>query len=98
MSPTELVEVARRVLDLERVINMREGITRADDTLPRRYFDDPLPMGPSQGHHIDRAEFAALLTRYYRRRGWDDEGVPSPERVAELTARTRSAARRLTPA
>jgi len=90
--PAELVAVARRVLDMERVINMREGITRADDTLPRRYFDDPLPVGPSKGHRIDRAEFAALLTRYYRRRGWDDEGVPSPERVAGLTARTRSAA------
>lgn len=92
ISPAELVEVARRVVDLERIINMREGITRADDTLPRRYFDDPLPLGPSKGHHIDRAEFAALLTRYYRRRGWDDEGVPSPERVAELATRTRAAA------
>lgn len=44
-TPAELKEIAKRVIDLERIINMREGITKADDTLPKRYFDDGMPAG-----------------------------------------------------
>ena len=80
----ELREAARRVLDTERLINMREGITRADDTLPRRYFDDPMPVGPTKGHRIDRERFQDMLTLYYLQRGWDKEGNPPEDRRREL--------------
>jgi aldehyde:ferredoxin oxidoreductase len=92
VTPAELREVGRRVVDLERVINNREGISRPDDTLPERFFDEPLPGGPSEGHHIDRDEFAALLGRYYDLRGWDEDGRVSVPRVDELAALTAAAA------
>jgi aldehyde:ferredoxin oxidoreductase len=82
----EIKEVARRIVDLERAFINREGIRRKDDTLPRRYFDEPMPHGVAKGHHVDRQEFSALLERYYKLRGWSDDGVVSDERIEELTA------------
>lgn len=83
-TPGELKEIAKRVIDLERIINMREGITKADDTLPKRYFDDDMPDGKTKGHKIDRQEFARMLSLYYQLRNWDHDGKPAPERRAEL--------------
>lgn len=80
----ELIQVGRRVIDLERVINMREGITRKDDTLPARYFDEPMDGRKTKGHHIDREKFAQMLDEFYALHGWDAEGRPARERVAEF--------------
>lgn len=85
-SADELRAVGRRIVDLERAFLNREGIRRRDDTLPRRYFDEPLPHGVAKGHRIEREQFAKMLDRYYRLRGWDQEGVVAPARVAELVA------------
>lgn len=82
----ELYNVGRRVVDLERVINMREGITRKDDTLPGRYFDEPMNGRKTTGHHIDRTKFAGMLDEFYTLHGWDKEGRPSRERYAEFEA------------
>lgn len=81
---TELREVGRSVIDLERQINLEFGRTRADDTLPKRYFDDPMPGRATKGHHIDRAKFQVMLDEYYAARGWDAEGHLPIERIAEL--------------
>lgn len=84
LTEQELREVGRRIVDIERTLNVRLGLTRADDTLPRRYFEDPFPMGPSAGHRIDRDKFDQLLTRYYARRGWNEQGQPPESRKQEL--------------
>jgi aldehyde:ferredoxin oxidoreductase len=83
-SEAELREVGRRVIDLERQINLEFGRTRADDTLPKRYFDDPMPARATKGHHIEREKFQMMLDEYYAARGWDNEGRLSPTRLAEL--------------
>ncbi|MFQ6015472.1 MAG: aldehyde ferredoxin oxidoreductase family protein [Anaerolineae bacterium] len=85
-SVEELREVGRRIIDLERVINMREGIRRKDDTLPARYFDEPMPSAVAKGHQVDREGFERMLDEYYQLRGWDEKGVPPQERVAEFDA------------
>ncbi|MCL4487458.1 MAG: aldehyde ferredoxin oxidoreductase family protein [Chloroflexi bacterium] len=82
----ELVGVGRRVVDLERIINMREGMTRASDTLPARYFDEKMDGRKTAGHQIDRAQFAQMLDEFYALHGWDEEGRPSRERIAEFEA------------
>jgi aldehyde:ferredoxin oxidoreductase len=83
---TELREAGRRVIDLERQINLEFGRTRADDTLPKRYFDDPMPGRVTKGHHIDREKFQKMLDEYYAARGWNNEGHLSAGRLAELDA------------
>ncbi len=82
----ELVQVGRRVVDLERILNMREGVTRKDDTLPARYFDEPMTGRKTRGHHIDREKFAHMLDEFYALHGWDKEGRPPRERLAEFEA------------
>lgn len=82
----ELREAGRNVIDLERLINLELGRSKLDDTLPKRYFDDPMPARVTKGHKIDRDKFATMLEEYYQARGWDQEGRLSPERLEELEA------------
>jgi len=85
-SEDDLRKVGRRIVDLERAFINREGIRRRDDTLPRRYFEEPMPHGLAKGHRIDRDEFSGMLQRFYSLHGWTEDGVVPDERVAELTA------------
>ncbi len=82
----DIEEVGKRVIDIERMFNIREGVTRKDDTLPKRYFDDPGKLKIAKGHHIDRKEFDKMLSRYYKLRGWDEDGMMKKARVKELEA------------
>lgn len=78
----EFRRIGERIYNLERAFNIREGLTRADDTLPKRLLEDPLPEGPAQGH-VNRLDI--LLDPYYEFRGWDKAtGKPTPEKLKEL--------------
>jgi len=85
-STNDLVEVGKRVIDIERLFNTREGVTRKDDTIPKRYFDEPMKLKIAKGHKIDRKEFDKMVTRYYKIRGWDKNGNVRPKRKKELEA------------
>jgi len=52
--------------------------------IPERWIKDPLATGVSQGKVVPEAEFNQMLDRYYELRGWDEEGVPKPEKLREL--------------
>jgi aldehyde:ferredoxin oxidoreductase len=84
MSVEELELVGERVINLERLFNVREGTRRKDDVLPWRVMHEPIPDGPSAGMHCPPAELAAMLDRYYDLRGWDTDGVPTPARLSSL--------------
>ena len=78
----DLRKAGERIYNLERAFNVREGMTRADDTLPKRLLEDPLPEGPAEGH-VNNLE--VLLDPYYEFRGWDKTtGKPTPEKLREL--------------
>ncbi len=84
-SKEDLRQVGRRVIDQERLINYQEkGITRKDDTLPARYFDEPMPSARAKGSHIDREGFNKMLDEYYTLAGWDRDGMLPRERIEEL--------------
>ena len=76
LPPERLDAIGLNVMGVERMINYRLGIRRSDDTLPDRWFDEPNPSGHYQGEKIDRAEFDALLSRFYGISNLTDEGVP----------------------
>ena len=73
--------LGERIYNLERVYNIREGLTRDDDTLPKRLLEEPLPDGPAEGQTVN---LDPLLDAYYAYRGWNKNGVPTPEKLTEL--------------
>jgi aldehyde:ferredoxin oxidoreductase len=77
----DLIKVGERTYNLERLYNLREGFTRADDTLPLRLLNEAVPAGPSQGW-VNKLE--PMLIEYYRARGWDQNGVPLSRKLADL--------------
>lgn len=77
----ETLLLGERVWNLERLFNLRAGFTRADDTLPPRLLQEPFPQGPNQGVTVHLEE---MLEEYYRIRGWDAEGRPTPQKMEEL--------------
>lgn len=87
LSVDNLKTIAERCYTLERLFNHREkGITRKDDYLPGRYYVEPTPSGVSKtrGKFLDRANFDQMLDEYYTLHGWDLDGIPKPEALAEL--------------
>jgi aldehyde:ferredoxin oxidoreductase len=71
----DLLRTGERIWNLERMFNLRAGFTRADDTLPDRFFGDG---------GIDHGEFDRALGEYYRFRGWGLNGVPAGWKLEEL--------------
>jgi aldehyde:ferredoxin oxidoreductase len=80
----ELERVGERIINLERLFNVREGVRRNHDTLPWKVMHEPIPAGPSAGMYCPPEELRQMLDAYYALRGWDADGVPSPARLALL--------------
>ena len=83
----ELERVGERIINLERLFNVREGVRRAQDVLPWKVMHEPIPDGPSAGMYCPPAELAAMLDDYYALRGWDADGVPTTDRLVTLGLR-----------
>jgi aldehyde:ferredoxin oxidoreductase len=81
ISPAELLKIGERIYNLERTYNLKAGFTREDDTLPERLFENE---GGNEGYGLPRQEFEAAIQEYYHYRGWDEEGVPRPEKLKKL--------------
>lgn len=84
-TPDDILKVGERINNLARAFNVREGLTRADDTLPGRLMEEPVPGGASKGNFISRDELKQMLDEYYTARGWDVQtGSPTREKLTEL--------------
>jgi aldehyde:ferredoxin oxidoreductase len=79
LSVAELDRIGLNITGVERLINQRLGVGRADDTLPARWFDEPIKVGAYAGERIDRAEFDEMLSRFYELSELTEEGVPKRE-------------------
>jgi len=75
----ELLALSNDIYDLTRLINARMGVSRKDDTLPYKMHSRPALRGPNAGKVIDREKFQKLLSLYYNKRGWDENGIPTAE-------------------
>jgi aldehyde:ferredoxin oxidoreductase len=94
----ELLEIGERIVNLERLYNVREGLSRADDQLPRRFTEEAVPLygferDPDTNELQQSAEpvgygqlydFDAMLDRYYELRGWSHDGIPTPATLRRL--------------
>jgi aldehyde:ferredoxin oxidoreductase len=80
----DLIKIGERIYNVERAFSCREGLTRKDDTLPKRIFEEPIPDTP-EGVVVDEGKFEKLKTLYYETRGWDVEtGIPGRQKLEEL--------------
>jgi aldehyde:ferredoxin oxidoreductase len=77
----DLLHTGERLVNLKRLINLRLGITHADDTLPRRFLAEPRPSGGAAGVLPD---LDSMLEAYYQARGWTQDGVPALETLSAL--------------
>jgi aldehyde:ferredoxin oxidoreductase len=76
-----IMTTGKRIVQIKRLINLRLGVTPADDTLPKRFLTEPRPTGSAAGNLPD---MELMLPVYYRLRDWDETGGPSRERCEEL--------------
>lgn len=77
----DLEKAGERGFVLERLINVRDGITRKDDILPKK-MTIPAKTGPREGRvplPHDKA-----LDEYYKLRKWDINGIPTVKALKEV--------------
>lgn len=77
----QLLEVGDRIFNLARAFNIREGIRREDDALPKRIMQ-PATTGSTKGKGITNYE--SMLNEFYKIEHWNEEGIPNPEKLIKL--------------
>ncbi|UCE07273.1 MAG: aldehyde ferredoxin oxidoreductase family protein [bacterium] len=80
-NPRQFEKVGERITTLARLFNVREGFTIKDDILPYRCLNEPLSSGPAKGHVVELDE---MRSEYYQLMGWDENGIPTREKLEEL--------------
>ena len=85
MTTDELSLAGERINTLARLINIREGLSRKDDTLPWKVMNQPISDdGPGKGSVVSQEELDLLLDDYYLARGWTLDGVPTKDVLTKL--------------
>ena len=80
-SSEDFMKCGDRIYNLERQWNLAAGLTAKDDALPPRLLQEPIKTGASKGM---LSRLPEMLPVYYRLRGWDENGVPTPEKLQQL--------------
>lgn len=81
MSKEEFLEITERIINIERLYNVKKGMSRADDQLPQRFLKEAMKSGASAHETID---FELMLDEYYEQMGWDNSGKPTAEKLKHL--------------
>jgi aldehyde:ferredoxin oxidoreductase len=80
----ELHSVARRIVTAKKLYNLREGWTADEDTLPKRFLSEGLPVGADAVATLPRERLTAMIAAYYAARGWDAAGRVPASLAGEL--------------
>jgi len=81
----DMREIADRIWSVERAFSVREGITRKDDTIVGRQWNEPSPSGQYKGFKFDQKGWDKMLDEYYELVGWGKEtGAPTRAKLEEL--------------
>jgi aldehyde:ferredoxin oxidoreductase len=82
----DLRKLGLYIHSLERsLMHQLGGFDRKDDTVPNRFFDNPISSGPVAGEKLDRKEVQKALDEYYETLGWDiASGLPTPDLLEDL--------------
>lgn len=80
----ELMQMVERNVTLTRLFNLREGFTVLDDRLPDRFYQPLVGKGPLAGVAVSQNAADEARLAYYTLMGWDEHGVPTRAKLAEL--------------
>ncbi|AFK22460.1 aldehyde ferredoxin oxidoreductase [Pyrococcus sp. ST04] len=81
-STDDYLKIGERIWNAERLFNLKAGLDPLkEDTLPKRLLEEPMPEGPHKGHVVRLKE---MLPRYYKFRGWTEDGRIPEEKLKEL--------------
>ena len=82
LDASDLFVNGERIVNLERLFNLRYGTSAADDRLPDMFFEKDYNAGeePSKPH----AWMEPMIQEFYAAMGWNEQGHPTPEKLAEL--------------
>ena len=80
----ELMKVGERRMNMMRLFNAREGFTRKDDVLPKKFFKPLKGTGPTAGFAFNPKEFEGVLDLYYQLVGWTPDGLPTRAKMLDL--------------
>jgi len=80
----EILKIGERVFTLQRMFNVREGIRKKDDMVPERVLKIPEFGKYSSVKECEVKNYDGMLKECYEARGWDENGVPKPEKLKEL--------------
>ena len=81
LTAADLLTIGERILNVERLFNLHHGATRADDDLPDRFAEEPLPDGPAQGKTV---AIQPMVRVFYAAMGWEADGRPRWRNCKEL--------------
>ncbi len=84
MSSYKLMKIVERGITLARIFNLREGFSRRDDTLPKRFASSPADSN-LKGVGVDPEKLSAAQKLYYQMLGWNESGIPTCGRLVELS-------------
>jgi aldehyde:ferredoxin oxidoreductase len=76
----EFLGIGRRIWNIVRLFNLKQGWARQDDYAPA-FLSKPLL---DTGFTVPPETFETMLSDYYAERGWDGDGRPTPELIEEL--------------
>ncbi|MGE5422236.1 MAG: aldehyde ferredoxin oxidoreductase C-terminal domain-containing protein, partial [Ignavibacteriales bacterium] len=83
MTTGMLIQLGERSYNMERMFNVREGMSSAEDSLPARLTSVPLdPNDPNTVVSLDK-----MLPEFYEARGWDEKGIPTAKKLKQLGIR-----------
>ena len=81
LTKERLLYIGERIVNMEKLFNLRFGANSDLDTLPEKFLNEPIGEGPSKGAKVN---LEPMVQDFYKIMGWDEQGVPLAETLAAL--------------
>jgi aldehyde:ferredoxin oxidoreductase len=75
----DLRRISNRIQSMIRLYNIRCGVGASEDTISRRFFEEPVAVARDREVTVSKEELEAAVKEYYRLRGWSTDGIPLEE-------------------